>query len=424
MGSVKLYGKRFMKLRSRQEADSRRETRDGIVWDVLPNDRVCRVKVQGSTEFVIAWYPENMQTKPGWMKPGNAVRIAHVGGAGGRIEVVGHGLRLPSAISGAAFPPEISGPDGAVSGLYVHTGSTPSMTAWIEPGTFRINGVTYELTGDQMTMQAASSVAMGSDPLMGGTAATVTLNAAPAVGSFRYDLIVVGTDGVVDYIAGTPWAYPGWALWDKSSTPVKPTLPAGHVMLGDYILVYGGMTEVTNADIGREWTRPQVAELRVVADDETLLWGGLVDGYPPGTLADLQTLATATVYDQYWQVYGEVAPWGFTEIGFRVAYGYGYVFNNWGTFFGPGTEWGGDRPWITLYGGNWGQSFRVGFVRPYVWVDQPIVEDPGYPGYYEADSGHSALLEVRCVAAESTYYAYVLIRHFGNDNLTFMPPEI
>jgi hypothetical protein len=422
---VKLYGKRFMKFRSRQEADSRRETRDGIVWDVLPNDRVCRVKIQGSTEFVIAWYPENMQTKPGWMKPGNAVRIAHVGGAGGRIEVVGHGLRLPSAISGADFPPEISGPDGVVSGAYVHAStSTPAMAVWVEPGTYRINGITYELVGDDLTMDAASQATMGMDFVMGGTAAVITLNAAPAVNSFRYDLICVGADGVIDYIAGTPWAYPGWALWDKSSTPTKPTLPAGHAMLGDYILVYGGMTAVTNADIGREWTRPQVADLRVVSDDDVLLYGDLVDGYPVGTLADLQTMLYATVYDQYGQVYGEVAPWGWTEIGFRVSYGYGYIYNSWGTFVGPGKDWTGDRSWIIFYGGNWGQSVRCGYTRPYMYVAQPDPGEPGYPGYYQADDGHSALVEVRCVAAEATYYAYALIRHYDSFNLGFMPPEI
>jgi hypothetical protein len=424
MGAVRLYGKRFLKSKVRREMSSRVETRDGIVWDVLPDQRVCRVKIQGSGEFIVAWYPLNMDKNPSWMKAGNAVRIAHVGGAGGRIEVVGHGLRLPSAMPGGDRPPEIAGPDGVVSGAYVHAPDVPSMTVAIEPGTYRINGITYELAGEGMVMSATSQEVMGSGSVMGGVAATVTLNAAPSVNTFRYDLIVVGADGVVDYIPGTPWAYPGWSGWDKVSTPVKPTVPAGHVILGDYILVYGGMTEVTDADIGREWTRPRTASVKVTADDASLLYGDLVGGYPPGTLANMRTYLYALVYDQYGQIYGEMGPHAYTEVAFRVAYGYGYVSLNWPTFVGPGKDWNGDRSWLTLYVATWGSYFRVYYARPFVYINQPIPENPGYPGYYEADDGHTALVEVRCRAYDADYFDYIYVRHLGNDNATFMPPEI
>ena len=34
------------------------------------------------------------------------------------------------------------------------------------------------------------------------------------------------------------------------------------------------------------------------------------------------------------------------------------------------------------------------------------------------------MVEVRCRAYDADYFAYIYVRHLGNDNATFMPPEI
>jgi hypothetical protein len=92
-------------------------------------------------------------------------------------------------------------------------------------------------------------------------------------------MISVGIDGVVDYTAGAA----------VTSNPVKPTLAADHVLLGDYILVYGGMTEVTTADIGRIWTPPYASGLTATPLDGDLAW------------AELGTSILLKVLDQYGQ---------------------------------------------------------------------------------------------------------------------------
>jgi hypothetical protein len=272
---VRLYGKKFARGSLRSSSFARDDTKNAVLWDI-PDDRYCRVKVQGSAELVLAWFPDIWAKRRGWLVPGTPVRIGHVGGAG-RIELLGQGLFIPTPISGEMFPTIAAGDDGILAGCALRAADIPRMAVIVEPGTYRISGITYSLVGGEFIMSATSNLTMGDGFLMGLAVTVVSINAPPAVGQYRYDLISVGADGVVDYTAGTAVA----------SDPVKPSLAGGHVMLGDYILVYGGMTEITQSDIGATWTTPTPASLGVTIADSDLSW------------VQLSTTVTLKCLDQY-----------------------------------------------------------------------------------------------------------------------------
>jgi hypothetical protein len=288
---MRLYGKKYARDALRSPSFARDDTKNAILWDV-PNVHYCRVKIQGSSEYVIAWFPDAFAKTRGWMIPGIPVRIGHVGGRG-RIELLGQGLYIPSPISGDMQPDPGFGGDGVLTGGAIRALDVPRMAVIVEAATYRIDGITYSLTGTGIVMEAASTATMGDGFVMGAgltDVIEVTLNAAPGAGYYRYDMISVGVDGVVDYTAGTA----------ATSNPVKPTLAANHVLLGDYILVYGGMTQVTTADIGRIWTAPYAASLTATPADADLAW------------AELSTSITLQVRDQYGQPFSSGSGYYFT----------------------------------------------------------------------------------------------------------------
>jgi hypothetical protein len=275
---MRLYGKRFLKQSMDRSAQNRQETRDGILWDVLPAQRLCRVKIQGSNSLIIAHYPENWEKTPFWLKAGNAVRIMHTQGVRGRIEVVGHGQVIPTPMSGGGgtFPTPGTPVDCILIGCRItQIFNDPRMAVFVHIGTYRIGGAVYTL--DAIAMSASAIYTLGDGGLMGDIAGVVNINAAPASGYFRYDLICVGTDGVLDYIAGTP----------ATSNPVKPSVPASHVQVGDYILVDSGTTAITQAHIGSLWTGRTPMSLAMIITDSDLAWG------------EMSTDVEIKVYDQY-----------------------------------------------------------------------------------------------------------------------------
>lgn len=297
---MRLYGKRFFRNALRSPAFARDDTKNAVVWDI-PDNRYCRVKVQGSNEYVVAWFPDAWSKTPGWLVPGAPVRIGHVGGVG-RIELLGQGLFIPTPVSGGMLPPIALGADGVLTGCALRACDSPRMAVIVEPGTYRVSGTTCSLVGNFL-MSAASSLTLGDGFLMGSDVTVVSINAPPAVGQYRYDLISVGSDGVVDYTAGTAAA----------SNPVKPSLAAGHVMLGDYILVYGGMTQVVQSDIGTPWSAPSPVRLSVAITDSDLAW------------AELSTTITLKCLDQYGNpVSGSGAGWYFT---LEFKYGNGTLYS-------------------------------------------------------------------------------------------------
>jgi len=270
---MRLYGKRYLLRKMEKEAEKRVESRDAVLWDVNLANSTCRVKIQGSNELVTAHYPQNWQTVPAWLKPGNAVRIIHKGGVHGYIEVAGHGQAIPSTSSGAPVLPENPVPDNAViDGCNLIATESPSMVVLARVGTLRFGGVNYPL--GPITMGAAAYI-MGMGGKMGQIAAAVPITAAPAVGNFRIDLAAIGVNMIVDYIQGI-----------ASASPVRPDTPADHLCLGT-VLVPGGATSITQANINVPYVAPAARSAAMTIADDELAW------------TEPSTTITIEIFDQY-----------------------------------------------------------------------------------------------------------------------------
>jgi hypothetical protein len=272
---VKLYGKRFIRNSMDRVSSAKQETRDGILWDVVPASKICHVKIQGSNTLIAAYYPENWEQTPTWLKPGNAVKIMHTGGVRGRIEVIGHGQLVPTPVSGTQFPTVETAEGAIISGCGLLAAATPRMVVLVRTGTYRINGVLYGMP--YITMADGTNYQLGDGGTIGGIAAAVPINAAPETGYYRQDMLSVGINGVVDYTAGTP----------VTTAPVKPTLAADHLLLGYVFVPWGTTTIITVGNIGGEFVAPVPAMMTFTIADDDLAW------------AELSTNITVAVLDQY-----------------------------------------------------------------------------------------------------------------------------
>lgn len=278
---MKLYGKRFLKNTLRSPAYARNDLRDAIVWEINSSERYVRVKIQGSNELIVAYYPDAWGYTPDWLSEGRAVKIAHTCGTVGRIEIVGKGYYIPSPVSGEMLPPIATGTDCVLSGCELRAVPNGArMAVQVLIGTYRISGTEYAL--GPISMLYGDAYKMGDGGAMETVAGVVPINAAPSAGQFRYDLVCIGADGVVDYVPGT-----------AAATPAKQTLPGSHVQIGRYILVSGGATEITGADIGREYQAPAPATVTVTPTDADLAWD------------ELSTTITVQVLDQYGNPIGQ-----------------------------------------------------------------------------------------------------------------------
>jgi hypothetical protein len=187
---------------------------------------------------------------------------------------MGHGYLLPTAVAGGSSTPTPATPgDAVLTYCAIHPTDPESMGAMIDPGTIRIDGVTYTLTG--MVMDRSDIVMDRGDLIMDLVGDTVSFDAASAT-QFRYDSIVAGIDGDAHVVKGT----------NASSDPVMPSTPTDHVRLG-WVLLYPNMTEITAGDINRLYTAPEACELRVVVEDSDLAW------------EDTSTTLTISIRDQY-----------------------------------------------------------------------------------------------------------------------------
>ncbi|OPY78227.1 MAG: hypothetical protein A4E65_02381 [Syntrophorhabdus sp. PtaU1.Bin153] len=241
---VKLNRKIFLRRRFEKITQQRVESRDAILWDIDTSQRTCRVKIQGSNELITANVPQNIESNPQWLKPGNAVRIIHRGGIRGYIEVAGHGTGIPTAIAGVdVTPPEITPPDGTISGCSILATAVSSMVVLVTIGTIRIGGTTYTVGPVALD---DTDYTLGYGGVLGGIAGAVTINGAPAAGTYRIDIIVIGADLVIDYVADT-----------------------------------------AAANINKVFQAPRPSSLTVVVADDELAW------------AETSTTITVTVYDQY-----------------------------------------------------------------------------------------------------------------------------
>lgn len=303
---MRLYGKPFLKNSNLRAIDGHSETRDAILWDVLPAQRICRVKIQGSAQLINAYYPLNWEVTPSWLKPGNAVRITHTGGIRGRIELVGHGTYIPTPVSGETFPPVAIGEDGIITGCEVmQLLPTPGMMVAILAGSYRIDETIYYLgafggaTG-YIPMGDPGAMEMGVGLAMGDLVATgIAIDAAPATpGHFRYDKICVGTDGALDYVKGTEF----------TATPVYPETPADHLSLAT-VLTYYGIAAITQDLINRVWETRKASVVTVVPADADLAW------------AEESTNVVVTILDQYGQPLSPIGPYYSLTISFTYGTG-------------------------------------------------------------------------------------------------------
>ena len=256
---MRTYGKRLLRGATDKATKQAAESRDAVLWDVLLTERVSRCKIQGSSELVIARFPQNWATVPEWAKPGQSVRIAHRGGVRGYIEVVGFGRAIPTPVSGNATPTP-STPDNAIlAGCLIKAiPQTPGMSVYVTTGQARFSGGEYTVPAVAMASGSAFKMNMG---IAMGEAAGVFNISAPSAGQFRYDLFSLSPTLVVTKTAGTAF----------TTTESKPTLPSGHLLIG-YLLVRGGQAVITATDIGLIWSVPVPASIATTATDNGTAW--------------------------------------------------------------------------------------------------------------------------------------------------------
>ncbi len=272
---MKLYGKRFLKNSINNKIALRSETQDAVLWSVNTTTKVCSVKIQGSNQLINAYYPENYEKIPSWLKPGNAVKIMHTGGNRGRIEIIGNGILIPTPLTGSTTPTLTTAKDCILSGCNVYPAfDDPQMVVLVGTGSYRINGTVYTL----LPITCDSEVY---DAAMGGTidliAGAFAVPVAPAAGTVRIDLIEVVVDGLLHYLTGTP-----------SVSPIAPTLSSSHVQCKGKIVVNCGTTIITSNEIdGITYSMPIPYSLSITFDPESL----------PSPLTD--SIITVSVYDQY-----------------------------------------------------------------------------------------------------------------------------
>jgi hypothetical protein len=241
---MRLYGGRKINRSIDRRFRTHTESRDAIVWDVDQPNGIARCKVQGSDKLIQCHYPQNWQTLPYYVKPGFAIRIIHKGGQKGFQEISGPGRAIPSPVAGPVIPPTPPLFNGIMTGM-IPSAPGGGMYINLTNGTFRIRGITYTfdigtggilMGGDGNIMDPVTGMPMGV-----GTNATLLFDAAPAIPNARYDLVVVAADGIADIVKGT-----------ASVNPVMPVVPADHIEVF-HVLILGGRTELTSADINAEW---------------------------------------------------------------------------------------------------------------------------------------------------------------------------
>lgn len=281
---MKTYRRKFAKKALRDAALSKVESRDAVLW-YIDSESSCRVKLQGTDNLVTAHFPRNQRARPRWLRVGNAVRVEHRSGVRGYIEVVGPGRAIPQPIVGSSYPslPASGGiGDGIISGMVMTENFPPSNGVRVSDGSYRISNTIYYFTGvdgGYIVMDDPPPMVMGEAPIQIMGVSSTPLDPAPSGSGFRYDALVIGNDQAIEYIIGV----------EASSSPVKPTVPSGKILI-DYILRIGGDSIITDELIGIDWTTPAPTEVIVTLADE-FPWDEF-DDYPEEDL-------TITVIDQY-----------------------------------------------------------------------------------------------------------------------------
>ena len=118
----------------------------------------------------------------------------------------------------------------ALQGTYVVSGMavTPSsgMTVAVAAGYFCINGTVYSYAGG-----------------------TVAVGANSGVSGDRRDIVTINTSGTLTVTAGTACGTAGWVRTTNALPPVKPSIPANQVLLGEVSVIGSVTTTVASANI-------------------------------------------------------------------------------------------------------------------------------------------------------------------------------
>jgi hypothetical protein len=333
-------------LRHAHEQSVRRriESRDGVLWSI-DSDSNCRVKIQGSNELVTAHFPRNQKARPSWLRVGNAVRISHRGGVRGYIEVSGQGRAIPQPVLGGALPTPGSTANGIITGMVVSETTPPTNNVVVAPGTYRINEIIYSFNGFEIgwPMMAEPTMEMGFAPATQMGDVGFNLEAAPTTGYFRYDLVVVGADQVIDYVTGTP----------TTSNPPMPAIPSDHILVR-HILRVAGDTTIPDERIGAYWTTPKATSVTLTYT--SLFAWSTTNDYP-------ETNIVATVLDQYGRVIS--APSGGWRVVCQKVLGAGKVYSAYSGYSETEVE-------TSLFGGSTTFKYQrdqtTTEIRPYMMV--------------------------------------------------------
>lgn len=274
---MRLYNGKLIKAKTGRQIAQAQELRNAVVVDVFTEYRYCRVKIQGSATHIKAWYPENWESTPNYLKPGNAVLITSPGGNRGRIEVSGNGILLPTTTANApVIPTPVTPPDCVLTGCTPRPSIPSSMNVKLETGTYRIAGTTYTIV--PMSMDRTDIVMDRYDIIMDELGDSVPFDAASAT-LYRYDSAVVGADGVIDVVKGTGFAATG-------TIPDPPAAPANHVRLF-FVLIPPNATSITGAEINKLFVTPAATMLSASVADDELSW------------SELSTTLSISIKDQY-----------------------------------------------------------------------------------------------------------------------------
>jgi hypothetical protein len=249
---MKYAGKKMLRRAMRREANRRTETRDAVIASIDTENRVLTVLVHGSpypikARFANDW--DDPQSRPHWVQRGMSVQIRHRGGIRKRVDVVGPGLLVPGTTV-VTDPP--TGADAVIEGCSIRqVAGVEVMAVWVTTGYYRIDNVVYELEAVPVGYEIPS----GWEIPIALCAGIVYLAAPPVGNEYRFDIIVVGADGVLDLVQGVP----------DSTSPEIPDTPADHVLLGS-ILMYPGMVWARAQDITPDWEEPHPAIIKVTPE--------------------------------------------------------------------------------------------------------------------------------------------------------------
>jgi hypothetical protein len=296
----KMYNKKIGLNAIDSRLRKRVEERDAIVWSIDENNDVVNLKIQGSDTLLVAHYHQVLNALPRYVKPGAAVTVRHRRGNKGYVEIMGTGRAIPTPVGASSGLPQVGSTDVVISGMEVLATDPTSLTVRVNSGVYRMDNTLYvwsETNNFFYTMNDPAELIMGTDAVtMGGQYYVVNIPAAPSTPQYgRYDLLVVGPhDNQIDVLSGSEVNL-------TNEAPVKPSVPANHVLV-DWIFIQYGDTVVDSTMIGKNYSQPGPETITVtlggidITVDDEFGWS-LIDNTPICTI-------TISVQDQYGGTYG------------------------------------------------------------------------------------------------------------------------